>query len=343
MKSVKLGIILGVLLVLPALAGASQWDSLLDVAHRFSWYPKSDLQNLLQEKGTEYGESLEEYRDDLMQTLTSDVGPDGRLQETALLVGKPLADYYRLALSEFCLYLASDEIVHLDNAQTVLSVYSDKQPQGDVAFWKHLFAAYKQMAVKDSPRFVSSVFSLWENVVLKQEVDDILLDAERAKVGFVKELPHLYENIAHLIIRRAIIEQEMPDLAALGTVVLSIGNNLTLDNGYNNLVKAIAERMEGVSSDNYNLNFAVAFLEGTANRNDFESATDPDILVAKFNAARKFYQLAYFWADTNKGRATIMAQYMGFLTYVTRRMSDPNDPVATTRFLKSSRVLPLRI
>ena len=334
MKLVRLGIILGVLLVLPALAGASQWDSLLDVAYRFSWYPKTDLQSLLQDKGKEYGESIESYRDGLLQTLASDVGPDGRLQQDALLVGKPLADYYRLSLAEFCLYLANDEMVHLDNAETAISVFSDKQPQGDVAFWKHLFAAYRQMSLKNSPGFVSSVFSLWENVVLKQEVDNILMDSDRAKVGFVKELPHLYENIAHLVIRRAIIEQEMPNLASLGTVILSIGDKLTLENGYKTLVEAISERMDGVSSDNYNLNFAVAFLEGTANRNDFESATNPDILVAKFNAARKFYQLAYFWADTNKGRATIMAQYMGFLTYVTRRMSDPDDPIATTRFFE---------
>ncbi|MGE4545567.1 MAG: hypothetical protein AB7D06_15830 [Pedobacter sp.] len=334
MKLVRLGIILGVLLVLPALAGASQWDSLLDVAYRFSWYPKNDLQGLLQDKGKEYGESIESYRDELLQTLASDISPDGRLQQDDLLVGKPLADYYRLSLAEFCLYLANDEIVHLDNAETAISVFSDKQPQGDVDFWKHLFAAYRQMSLKNSPGFVSSVFSLWENVVLKQEVDNILMDADRAKVGFVKELPHLYENIAHLVIRRAIIEQEMPDLASLGTVILSIGDKLTLENGYKTLVEAISERMDGVSSDNYNLNFAVAFLEGTANRNDFESATNPDILVAKFNAARKFYQLAYFWADTNKGRATIMAQYMGFLTYVTRRMSDPDDPVATIRFFE---------
>ena len=162
MKLVRLGIILGVLLVLPALAGASQWDSLLDVAYRFSWYPKSDLQSLLQDKGKEYGESIESYRDELLQTLASDIGPDGRLQQDALLVGKPLAEYYRLSLAEFCLYLASDEIVHLDNAETAISVFSDKQPQGDVAFWKHLFAAYRQMSLKDSAGFVSSIFSLWK-------------------------------------------------------------------------------------------------------------------------------------------------------------------------------------
>jgi hypothetical protein len=335
MKSMKLAIILGVLLVLPAFAGAAQWDSLLDVAYRFSWYPKNDLHSLLQEKGGEFGVSLEAYRDGLLDSLTSGLGPDGHLQREDLLAAKPLADYYRLALAEFCLYLSNDETVHLDNAETILTVFSDKEPQGNVAFWKHLFAAYRDMAEKDSTRFVSSVFSLWENVVLKQEVDDILMNSETAKVGFVKELPHLYENIAHLVIRRAIIEQEMPNLAPLGTVILSIENKLIQENGYKNLVKAISERMDGVSSDNYNLNFAVAFLEATANRNDFESATDPDQLIAKFNAARKFYQLAYYWADTNKGRATIMGQYMGFLTYVTRRMVDPDDAVATTRFFEN--------
>ncbi|MDK2849212.1 MAG: hypothetical protein PWP34_2565 [Desulfuromonadales bacterium] len=334
MKSIKLAIILGVLLVLPAFAGAAQWDGLLDVAYRFSWYPKKDVQSLLQEKGEEYGISLEDYRAGLMDTLTSGMAPDGRLQRADLLAGKPLANYYRLALAEFCLYLSNDDTVHLDNAETVLSVFSDKEPRGDVDFWRHLFTAYRNMAERNSPRFIDSVFALWENVVLKQEVDDILMNGERAKVGFVKELPHLYENMAHLVIRRAIIEQEMANLAPLGTIILSIEDKLTLENGYKNLVKAISERMEGVSSDNYNLNFAVAFLEATANRNDFEAATESDQLVAKFNAARKFYQLAYYWADTNKGRATIMGQYMGFLTYVTRRMVDPDDAVATTRFFE---------
>lgn len=334
MKSIKLAIIFGVLLVLPAFAGAAQWDGLLDVAYRFSWYPKKDVQSLLQEKGEEYGISLEDYRAGLMDTLTSGMAPDGRLQRADLLAGKPLAYYYRLALAEFCLYLSNDDTVHLDNAETVLSVFSDKEPRGDVDFWRHLFTAYRNMAERNSPRFIDSVFALWENVVLKQEVDDILMNGERAKVGFVKELPHLYENMAHLVIRRAIIEQEMANLAPLGTIILSIEDKLTLENGYKNLVKAISERMEGVSSDNYNLNFAVAFLEATANRNDFEAATESDQLVAKFNAARKFYQLAYYWADTNKGRATIMGQYMGFLTYVTRRMVDPDDAVATTRFFE---------
>jgi hypothetical protein len=334
MKSIKSVIVLGMLFLLPALAGAAQWDNLLDVAYRFSWYPKSDLQSLLQEKGKEYGVNLADYRDGLLQNLTTGPGPDGRLQKEALLAAKPLAEYYRLALAEFCLYLANDEMVHLDNAETVLSVFPDKDPQGEVVFWKHLFAAYKTMGEKNSPGFISAVFSLWENVVLKQEVDAILMDSDRAKVGFVKELPHLYENIVHLVVRRAIIEQEMPNLAPLGTVVLSVGEKLTLENGYKNLVKAISERMDGVSSDNYNLNFAVAFLEATANRNDFESAESSDALIEKFNAARKFYQLAYYWADTEKGRATIIANYMGFLTYVTRRMVDPDDTVANTRFFE---------
>jgi hypothetical protein len=334
MKSIKSAIVVGVLLLLPAMAGATQWGNLLDVAYRFSWYPKSDLQGLLQEKGREHGQDLKSYRDGLLDSLTTGTGPDGRLRQDALLTAKPLADYYRLALAEFCLYLASDDTVHLDNAEMVLSVYPEKQPRGEVVFWKHLIAAYRDMTAKDSRQFVSSVFALWENVLLKQEVDDILMNNSHAKVGFVRELPHLYENIVHLVVRRAIIEQQMPDLAPLGTIILALEDKLTLDNGYKNLVRAIVERMDGVSSDNYNLNFAVAFLEATANRNDFEAATDADTLVAKFNDARKYYQLAYSWADTNKGRATIISNTMGFLTYVTRRMADPDDAVANSRFFK---------
>jgi hypothetical protein len=339
MKSIRVFLFVGLLLALPAWVGSvsaseSRWDNLLDVACRFTWYPKADLQNLLEEKGAEYGQPLSGYRDNLVARLTGRSDEVRQLEQGDFQPGSPWVDYYRLALSEFCLYLASDQMTHLDNAEVALNVFKEKHRQGDVAFWKHLFAAYRQMARKDSEAFTAAVFDLWEDVVLKQEVDDILMDADRSKVGFVKELPHLYENVAHLIIRRAIIEKEMGNLAPLGIVVLSIGEKLTLENGYQNLVKAIAERMDGAYSDNYNLNFAVAFLEGTANRNDFEAARTSEELIAKFNAARKFYRLAYFWADTSKGRAAVLARHMGFLTYVTRRMSDPDDTVATTRFFE---------
>ena len=42
-------------------------------------------------------------------------------------------------------------------------------------------------------------------------------------------------------------------------------------------------------------------------RYDFEDARDEKQLAAKYNRACKYYQMAYTWADTEKGKASILA------------------------------------
>jgi hypothetical protein len=107
---------------------------------------------------------------------------------------------------------------------------------------------------------------------------------------------------------------------------------LSVENGYQTVVQALVERMRGLNSDNYNLNFAVAFLEATANRHDFEEEKDPARLVSRFNQAEKFYLLTLDWADSRKAKAAVLTQYMGFLNYTTRRLVDPEDLLARDPF-----------
>jgi hypothetical protein len=318
--------------VLASAPPASRWDNLLEVTYRFSWYPKSDLLALLEEKGGEYGMTLEGYGDQLQEELGLRTGERGRFDATSLPDGKAWKKYYRLSQVEYVLYLATDNSLHLENAQTAMTILAGKAEQPDVAFWQHLYAAHLALEQNDRRAFISGVFSLWQNVILKLEVDDLRMREDFAKAGFVKSLPYLYENVAHLVIRRAIIEKEMGGLAPLGVIILAIEKKLSVENGYRATVEATVERMHGLNSDNSNINFAVAFLEATANRHDFEAEKDASRLVDRFNQAEKFFLLAMDWADTQKGRAAALTQYMGFLNYVTRRLADGEDPLSRDPF-----------
>ncbi len=309
-----------------------QWDNLLDVTYRFSWYPQEDLQQLLTEKGTEYGQTLEGYRDQLRQELQIETGAEDRVDAQGAGGGQQWKKYYHLSLAEFCLFLTSGDELQLENAQAVMGILSGKAQQADVAFWLHLYTAYRQMLAQDAKGFSNAVYDLWQNVVLKLEVDNLRIQREIGKAGFVKSLPYLYENVAHLIIRRAIIEEQIPGLSSLGVIVLSINDKLTVENGYKTVVEATVERMRGLNSDNYNLNFAVAFLEAIASRNAFEGEQNPELLVAKYQRADSFYRLAWQWADSRKGKAAVLSQHMGFSTYVTRRLSDRDDPLTKQPF-----------
>lgn len=336
MKLFKFVLIVWFVCLVPTLAmsqtATGQWDNLLDVTYRFSWYPQEDLQQLLAEKGAEYGQTLEGYRDELRQDLQIVTGAEDRIDGQLTAEGKQWKKYYHLSLAEFCLYLTSGEELQLENAQTVMGILSGKAQQADVAFWLHLYSAYQQMLARNAKGFSNAVYDLWQNVVLKLEVDNLRIQREIGKAGFVKSLPYLYENVAHLIIRRAIVEEQIPGLSSLGVIVLSIEDKLSVENGYRTVVEATVERMRGLNSDNYNLNFAVAFLEAIASRNAFEGERNPDLLVAKYQRADAFYRLAWQWADSRKGKAAVLSQHMGFSTYVTRRLSDATDSLAADPF-----------
>ena len=240
MKLFRITIVMLLVLSVCSLAFAEQepssrWGNLIDVAYKFSWYPNKDLQDLLKKKSEEYGKSLEEYCSLLRAELTKGSSETGLISPDSFVDSKDWKAYYRLAVAQFCLFLSSDNEIQLENAKTTLSVLSGKMELSNVAFWNYLFQAYSELIKKDRDAFVSSVFQIWQNVILKLEADDILMmGSKSAKTELVKNLDFLYENLAHLIITRAIIEDTIPDLHPLGVIILSLRDKLTNENGYKN-------------------------------------------------------------------------------------------------------------
>ena len=186
---------------------SQRWDNLMDVAYKFSWYPKEDLLELLETKSAEYGQSLEEYCKLLITEVTDSSTDTGLINADLLIKGKPWKTYYRLAVAQFCLFLANDSETDLKNAKSTLSILSGKKELSSVAFWHYLFQAYSDLAQKDRDAFVANVFHIWQDVILKLEIDEILMGSEISSTEFVNNLPFIYENIAHLIISRAIIKE----------------------------------------------------------------------------------------------------------------------------------------
>ena len=49
---------------------SERWDNLIEFAHKFTWYPNQDIQELLRAKSNEFQQSLEEYQNILITELT---------------------------------------------------------------------------------------------------------------------------------------------------------------------------------------------------------------------------------------------------------------------------------
>lgn len=312
-----------------------KWDGLLDVTFKFSWYPRADLQKLIEMKTAEYGQSLEDYRAVLLTEVTGGRAPTANIRPGDFVPSLPWRDYLRLSLAEYCLFLSTDQVSHLKNAQAALSVLESKTAQPDVLFWGHLYRAEAACLARDRDAFITEMYRLWQNVVIRFELEARQFPSPAVRAGFVRNLPYLYENLVHLLLRKAILEQEIPELYPLNALILDLQPKLSVENGYKTMAEQVVERMRGAGSDNKNVNFAVALLEATAKRYDFEDEKDPDQLTAKYNLTRKYYNLAYQWADTGKGQTAILTQSIGFMNYVIRRLSDPDDPLAANPAFQS--------
>ena len=317
--------------VVPAMAAerSENWDNLIEFSYKFTWYPRQDLQDLLKAKSNEYQQSLEEYRNLLIAELTDGANVGRTIDADVFETAKPWKLYYRLAIAEFCTFLVRDDDSHLANAIAVLSVIAGRREMSNVSFWHFLFQSYSSLRKKDRDGFVNNVFLLWNDAVMKAEINQMIIQSNTFKTEGIADIYYFYENTAHLIITKAIIENEMPNLHPLSAIVVSLNEKLALENGYKRFVEAIAERLNGLKSDNNNLNFAVAFVEATANQYEFEDETSRQMIVARYTAARLSYELALSWASTGKGKAALLTQYMGFNNYIVRRLVEKDELLAS--------------
>jgi hypothetical protein len=319
----------------PAIAAekpSAKWDTLVEIAYRFTWYPQKDLQELLEKKSQEYGQSLKEYQNMLIAELTDRdkishnlVYDEGFINPEFFVKGKPWKLYYRLAISQFCTFLAKNDEIYLQNAKSLLSLVLGKKELGKVSYWDYLFKAYSDLMKEDRDSFVKSVHDLWNNSITKSELDDLVISSYIHQSNTNDDLRYLYENIANLIITKAIIEKQIPNLSSLSVIITSLKDKLTIENGYKHFVEAIVARFRGLKSDNYNLNFAVAFVEATANQYEFEDEKSAQLIVNKYNSVRTSYEFALSLASTSKGQAAILTQYMGFNNYLIRRLIDKDS------------------
>jgi hypothetical protein len=316
-------------------APSEGWDALIEVTDKFAWYPRDDLKALLESKGAEYGQSLAQYRDALLGEITAG-GVKERINPNDFRTGLPWRKYYRLSLAEFCLYLTTERALHLQNASAAMSVLAKKTGQPEIEFWNYVYGTHNALRRGDRNAFIGEIYKIWQNVILPFELETLLFPSQSAQSGFVRSLPFLYENVVHLVVRKGILEAEFPKLHPLATILLDIHPKLSLENGHKAMVDRIVERMRGVNSDNNNLNFAVALLEATSTRYEFEDERDETRLGSKYHITRKYYQLAFEWADTEKGKMAALTDQMGFMNYVIRRFGDRREMLFSRAFFNNA-------
>ncbi len=310
--------------------GQSRWDVYLDHAYELTYWDEDELKDWVIDQEKDFGQTLVQYADIWQKNL---FGSQGNNAEGKGRVPYPEDTFKRLALAELLLYLVSEDINRLDEAIRVMEELKGKIEKSEIAFWYHLIQAYDALAErgeefeKATGKFVKSIFKIWLNIVLPLEEEFSVLKVPSTPVsmkGFAFSVPYLYENIANMILRKAIVQCELRNTGALGAVILALHERLSLPNGYTDTVKTIVNRMSGPKSDANNLFYTVIFLEAEQHRFSSQKALNESGLSSEaeetFSKSGRYYNLSYDSANTSQGRAAVLSDYMDLVSFAYSRL-----------------------
>ncbi len=332
-------LILFLLLTGPLMAQAgtdqSKWDIYLDHAYELTYWDRDELQAWMNDRGNEFGQPLTLFADTWHKKIQGTPEKGDALRPDSGRLTYPEDAYKRLAVAEFLLYLTSQERDRINAALRSLDFLKGKMEKPELAFWYFFIRAHEAIANKESgvenasEQFVRSLFRIWLDIILPREEVNALLNIPVIPVSmrdFSFGLPYLYENLADLILSKAIIQHKFSDTGSLAVIIRGLKDRLSIKGGYADRVNAVVNRMSGPKSDVNHLNFTVIFLEAEEHRFDAqrrlneegpsESAEDA------FKKSRFYYSLAYKWANTKQGKAAAISDYLNLLSFTYSRLPE---------------------
>ncbi len=328
----------------------SKWDIYLDHAYELTYWDDKELQTWITEREKEFGQSLSQFADTWHEKIKAPTEKDGASQPDSDRFPYPEQVYKRLAVAELLLYLKSQEQMRLEEAVRIMELLKSKREKTEIAFWYYFIRAHEAISYnnftieKASEQFVRSIFRIWLDVILPlEEVHDILNipDIPVSIRDFSFSLPYLYENIADIILRKAIIQCELPNTGSLGIIIRGLNDRLSIQKGYAEKVKTIVNRMSGPKSDIYHLNFTVYFLEAEEYRfitqNKLNEEGPSSSSEETFKKSSLYYRLAYKWANTRQAQAAVISDYFDLVSFTFSRLAEKEKIKNTNLFAKFTR------
>jgi len=323
------------------------WDASLDVGYRFTILPNEDLAAILDDEGAKYGQTLNDYVATWEEILGKEIKSEA--EEGALLIHDPDAVYRRVAVGNLLLYLSNNNEEFLDAAMKAVEHIAKRRITPRTTFWNNLILAHKRLTQRDAVGFSHHVFRIWIDVIQVLEKGQILAGSKLGATGFINSLPYLYENMLHLVLYHGITRYKLPKLHSLGSIVWSLQDRLEPGKGYYQLAASIWNRMYGATSDNFNISFAMAILEGEIRWIDFEGSPSATEAAERFEESQAYYELALEWADTRKGKAAALTRLMQSMIKTLNGMAQGSDimsgpifdkvPAGAAQFVTSARNL----
>lgn len=319
-----------------------EWGPYLDVAQQLTYWDKVEIKDWREKREKELGETLEAYIATWDEKLSnpSSVAVTVRGDDQQPLYREK--DYLRLAIAQTVNYLQSEDRNSLEGAAQTLEKLKDKTPMPEIAYWTGFVKALQAMENNDSRQFVTQVYGMWNNAVMY--IEQGAISGKESGRSTAMSAPYHYRNLVNLIVNRAIIDRNLPDLNALGPLFMMLqhrdmeeteeeGRYLTTQ------LERINEGFVAPDSDQYRLNFTVAAIEAkrlqqvAAARLDSQGMTDEARKF--FEDSRTFNDLALKWAVSRRSSGAVMAviDYLDTTSFAIERLRENESAPAYGYFV----------
>lgn len=319
-----------------------EWGPYLDVAQQLTYWDKTEIKDWREKREKELGETLEAYiaawDEKLSNTSSVTVTVRGDDQQPIYQE----KDYLRLAIAQTVDYLQNEDLNSLEGAAQTLEKLRDKSPMPEIAYWTGFVKALQAMENNDSRQFVSQVYGMWNNAVMY--IEQGVVSGKESERDTARSAPYHYRNLVNLVVNRAIIDRNLPDLNALGPLFVMLqqrGLEETAEEGtyLTTLLERISEGFVAPDSDQYRLNFTVAAIEAkrlqqvAAAKLDSQGMTDE--ARKYFEDSRTFNDLALKWAMSRRSSGAVMAviDYLDTTSFAIERLRENESAPAYGYFV----------
>jgi hypothetical protein len=301
---------------LPARAdrGGEVWAGYLDYAFVYASEEQEALARRLADYGREAGVSLQDYIAEHYQGphRGADAG-----EETAVR---------RRAIAYLLDYLARGEPESLEQSAEAARELEGRLGRQENRYWYHYVLAHRALEKGRRHDFVAEILALWLHVVVPLETPyeslQTLSLSDSPNSGFVAALPHVYENVARIVLLRSQqlgVDRGLDPLSALVKLLADgrVGAHpdvIPLAASSKEYLDRIVERLDGPESDAGSLTFTLALFEASKLHERARGLLASEGLSAATIEAMRLasgaYETALNRADTEQGRCAVYTRVL---------------------------------
>jgi len=254
---------------------------------------------------------------------------------------------FRLAVTGTFFYLKTGEKTYLQDSCARLKALNEETGNynNKIVYWYHYAASLMAITERKPEDLIDHVFLIWRDVINNMATGTYYYANDKNNMISNNvsrdSLINIYDNIADLVLIKAIKENKMENIDPLGSIILIINPWMQSRAYFSKRVASIAKSMESDHPDHYLLIFTAAMNEGDMLNNTFQVHLSNNGFDREaqnlFKETMGFYDYALNNAKQNAfAKAKALKAKLNLISYAVGRLHDNYRSIDSKLFFRDT-------